>query len=261
MQILAKVLCLGFLLACVSCSGGTVPTVRDYTSGVPTRHVNPQSVIGRCPPYQPNCIGGGGGGGGGGTDPVYTIQCPYAPSCTGSADYTIGQTVPCVTQYGTFTTGCGGDPGSNGAGIGVFYLDGYTCYLDFATMEQNCFAAANTPPSDPDPDQTITYCFDKTSGYKTQHWYNLPSHVHGVTVLGHYSDIYKTVRLAFLENGPSATQGVEVWGNPPPGPAAVQNSTSSLSMWENGSLYPPAAPHYLGHARRAPTDSLCKQSL
>jgi hypothetical protein len=28
--------------------------------------VNPQSVIARCPPYDPNCVGSGGGGGGGG---------------------------------------------------------------------------------------------------------------------------------------------------------------------------------------------------
>lgn len=65
MKSLAKLLCVCLLVALASCSGGgSVPTVRDYTTGTPPHNVNPQSVIARCPPDQPYCTGGGGGGGG-----------------------------------------------------------------------------------------------------------------------------------------------------------------------------------------------------
>ena len=63
MRVRAIFLCLGLLVTLASCSGGRdVPVVRDYTSANPTHDVRPQSVVGRCPPYDPSCVGGGGGG-------------------------------------------------------------------------------------------------------------------------------------------------------------------------------------------------------
>jgi hypothetical protein len=65
LKIVSKLLCFALFIALASCSGGAVPVVRDYTSGHPARHVNPQSVVARCPPDEPGCVGGGYGGGGG----------------------------------------------------------------------------------------------------------------------------------------------------------------------------------------------------
>jgi hypothetical protein len=260
LRLLSRILSLAFLIALASCSGGAVPNVHDYTSGTPTRHVNPQSVVARCPPDQPNCVGGGGGGcgGGGGTgDPLQYIHCPGATSCAGSANYSIGQPIQCVTYSGYPTTGCGGDPESNGVGIGVFYSSAWTCYLDFPSGEQSCFGASNTSPLNSGSGlSTITYCFDTANGYETHHWYNVPSHVHGITTLGTYFDIYNEKKVGFGELSPTATLGVAIWGQAQY--PAIANSTSDLLVFENGGLFPPDPPHYIGHLHAAPTDSNCK---
>lgn len=88
MRVLVKLACLALFVAFVSCSGNSVPTVRDYTSANPTRNVNPQSVIARCPPNQYPCVGGGGGGGGGGIYANYNpdncesieTDCQFVPN-------------------------------------------------------------------------------------------------------------------------------------------------------------------------------------
>lgn len=81
MKVLSRLLSIGLFIALVSCSGGSVPTVRDYTNGNPTHNVRPQSVVGRCPPNQPNCVGGGHGWGGGGGG-IATTECLAALGCS-----------------------------------------------------------------------------------------------------------------------------------------------------------------------------------
>lgn len=96
MRFVSRFLCLMLVITFASCGGSATPVVRDYTSGNPARNVHPQSVVGRCPPDDPSCVGSGGGGGGcdtvtGGTrvsaycglDPGYNIQVEQACNATG----------------------------------------------------------------------------------------------------------------------------------------------------------------------------------
>lgn len=261
---LVKLLCLGLCVAFVSCSGSTMPLVRDYTSGTAPHHVNPQSVIGLCPPDQPDCVGGGGGGGGGcvtcGGDPLQYVSCPGPTSCTTSTPYTVGQPVSCVNKYGSFTTGtCGGSPGS-GQGYAVFWVPNNTCYVYLPTGEDSCFAATNSSRPYSSGNLTIKYCWYSPQN-QTQHYFSVPASPNGTTALGTYSDTNKTVGLGFEQIVASYTQYGMAWGGSAGisiGTAgAIPTSTSNVDLFANGSLNPLSAPHYSGWASVTNTSGNC----
>lgn len=229
----------------------TVPVVRDYTNGNPSHNVNPQSVIARCPPDQPNRVGGGGGGG---TDPVYRIHCSGAASCAGTG-YSVGQSVDCVNTYGAYTTGCGGQPGS-GSGIGVFYLSNATCYLNFASDVTSCFAAASSPS--PGSNLTWYYCLQPGPGPggpgpKTQHHMNLAPNTWFTWET--YSDASGESKIGMGYPQPDPEQSgayLIVWDAP-----AMAASTSNVTMYGwTGWL-----PKYLGYALAITASTTCTETF
>jgi hypothetical protein len=191
--------------------------------------------------------------------PVYYIHCPGAASCTGT-EYSNGDPVLCVTDTGAFTTsGCGGEPGVNGSGFGVFYDLNWTCYMNYSSQVSNCFNASNKPPINSGSDLTSQYCFDQKTGYKTQHWFHVPTNSYGVTTLETYIDTNNVMGVGFSEIPSSSTRSVVPWGKAPPGEPALQSSTSHVQLFANGSWLHP--PYYIGYALRTHTDSYCTESF
>jgi len=209
-----------------------------------------------------------GSGGGGGdipppppTDPVDQISVPNASSTGRLASP--GDSVPCVTNTGAFTTGCGGVPGDTGQGIGVFYDVSQTCYWNFASLASICFAAANSPPNmQPGSDLTITYCYDPKK-LKTQHHFDVPDAANGSETFDTYVDVNGVIGSGFSVIPAHATLSFVPWGLPPEKPG-LQNSTSHVQIFANESI--PSmplvkVPIYVGFARRTETDSICTMSF
>ena len=210
------------------------------------------------------------GGGGGITpispppdDPIDRISVPN-PSDTGQLP-SPGDTVQCVNFRGGFTTGCGGVPGQDGRGIGVFYDTSQTCYFNFTTQASVCFAVTNAPPRVPPPpggDRTTTYCYD-TKKLRTQHWYTVPDSDAGVETLDTYIDTAGMMEGTFTLFAPHASIGVTLWISAGPN-IVIPDSTSHIQMYalESVPLIPfIKVPVYVGYALRTHTDSLCAQSL
>lgn len=255
MRRIARLLCITLFVAITSCSGSSVPVVRDYTSSNPTHSVHPQSVIGKCPIGQ-QC---GACGDSGCPQSVYTIHCPAAESCTTSTPYTVGQPVSCVTGTGAFTTGCGGPPGQ-GSGIAVFWGPDGTCYQDLATTDYNCFAASNASRPYSTSNLTIKYCWYSAQN-QTQHYFTVPASPSGSTTLETYKDTNGVIGLGFEPILASYTQYGVAWGGSNGislgSLGAIPSSTSNIDVIANGSLSPLSAPHYSGYASAVNTSQNC----
>jgi hypothetical protein len=211
-----------------------------------------------------------GGGGGGGITPVEAPPQDVVDQITVPNQSSTGQlpspgdTVQCVDGQGSFTTGCGGLPGVDGQGIGVFYDSLQTCYFNFDTQAHICFAAANGPARFPSPggDRTTTYCYDRAKLH-AQHWYTLPDTDSGVETFDTYIDITDLMEATFTITAPHASTGLTLWISAGPY-IVIPDSTSHVQMFALESV--PGIPFvkvpvYVGWALRTHTDSLCKQSF
>lgn len=194
-------------------------------------------------------------------DPVYDIQCPGAASCSSSTSYTAGQQMSCVTDTGAFTTGCGGTPGS-GSGIGVIYFPDATCYVNFASIANACFASSNYSSWTPGGAANLTtlYCYWPQL-YQTQHHFNVPVTPAGRTAFARYSAL-AGARFLTDEIPQSASQGEIPWDPHTVFPPinASPSSASEVLLWANGvsAWIPPA---YIGWAYALDTSQNCPSGI
>jgi hypothetical protein len=194
-------------------------------------------------------------------DPVDNISVPN-PSDTGQLP-SPGDTVQCVDQAGYFASGCGGVPGEDGQGIGVFYDAEQTCYFNFASQAYACFGAVNAPPRVPPPpgdDKTTTYCYDSKE-LRAQHWYTLPDSENGIETFGTYIDATGLFETTFTVTAPHASLGMTLWMSAGQ-MVVIPTSTSHIQMFTLQRIFGPiSAPVYVGYALRHKTDSACTLSL
>lgn len=194
-------------------------------------------------------------------DPVDNISVPN-PSDTGQLP-SPGDTVQCVDQTGYFTSGCGGVPGQDGQGIGVFYDAEQTCYFNFASQANACFKATNAPPRippSPGGDRTTTYCYDSKK-LRAQHWYTLPDADNGIETFGTYIDATGLAEATFTLTAPHASLGMTLWISAGQ-MVVIPTSTSHIQMFTLERIFGPiSAPVYVGYALRNQTDAACAQSF